>query len=196
MDWGMDTASGVASGLWPDCRRPVMMAAIKRSNRASLIRWAAAKSKTLALVPRSDPGHDDNAQELVRRGKTDLMFRAGRAAQDVALAEMDDNCIFADRWCGRIEGATGTLCSIHHDVRRRGTPCHCRLHDSRAGKANTKHACRPTWMGYRVRKASLWDSWRPAADWDTLNGTHQAAILWIEEAESELSRLDEAAEPP
>jgi DNA-binding PucR family transcriptional regulator len=27
-----------------------------------------------------------------------------------------------------------------------------------------------------------------------LNGTHQAAILWIEEAESELSRLDEAAE--
>ncbi|MGE5452973.1 MAG: hypothetical protein ACM3VZ_14155 [Acidobacteriota bacterium] len=61
---------------------PVLMAASRRATRASLIHWAAANIEKpgAPVAPYVSADMLANARELVRRGATDLIFNASRAA--------------------------------------------------------------------------------------------------------------------
>lgn len=193
----MDTASVSQVGFGQIAEDPVMMAAIKRSNRASLIRWAAANIENpgAPVPPVLTPDMMSNAQELVRRGKTDLMFRAGRAAQDVAW----------QKWMTIVFSLTDDAAELKAllelSARSIMTYADGNLHAIAAymtaeqeKQTQNTHVDRREWVT-RVLEGVAVDSREASRRLGyPLNGTHQAAILWIEEAESELSRLDEAAE--
>ena len=82
----IDQASLATDSLRFVADDPVLMAASRRSTRACLIHWAAANMEKpgAPVAPFASADMLSNARELVRRGATDLLFNASRAAQNTA----------------------------------------------------------------------------------------------------------------
>src|SRR6476620_3957891 len=82
----VDRATLEHDRLKRDAEDPVVTAAIRRTNRATLIQWAAANVRDPAAPVPPDLGPDalDLARETLRRGQPDLALGAYRAGQNAA----------------------------------------------------------------------------------------------------------------
>lgn len=175
---------------------PVLMAASRRATRSSLIHWAAANIENPgAPVSPYIPGDLlSNARELILRGETDLMFNASRAAQGTAwqqwmqiafeltaepveLRELLDVSArsITDFIDGNME-ALAAFIKAEREERMRGT--HVERRELVAAivegaVVNVQHASQR--LGYHLDQA------------------HHAAVIWSEEADTQLATLEQAA---
>lgn len=175
---------------------PVLMAASRRATRSSLIHWAAANIENpgAPVAPYIPGDMFSNARELLRRGETDLLFNASRAAQAKAwqqwmliafeltadpqeLRELLN--ISARSIAAFIEGnmeALAAFIQAEREERMRGTHVERRELVTAIVEGSgitTQHASQR--LGYNLEQ------------------THHAAVVWSEEAETQLSTLEQAA---
>lgn len=176
---------------------PVLMAASRRATRASLIHWAAANIEKpgAPVAPYVSADMLGNARELVRRGATDLIFNASRAAQNTAwqlwmkiafeltgdpqeLRELLD--VSARSIAAFIDGTMEKIAAFmktEREEQMRGTHVDRRELVTRiveGAPTSAKQASQR--LGYN------------------LDPTHHAAVVWSEEAVTELSALEAAAQ--
>jgi DNA-binding PucR family transcriptional regulator len=175
---------------------PVLMAASRRATRSSLIHWAAANIENPgAPVSPYVPGDMfSNARELLRRGETELMFNASRAAQGTAWQqwmliafeltadpeELRELLTVSARSIGTfIEGNMEVLARFiqtEREERMRGTHVERRELVTaivEGSVINTQHAGQR--LGYNLEQA------------------HHAAVIWSEEVDTQLATLELAA---
>jgi len=175
---------------------PVLMAASRRATRSSLIHWAAANIENPgAPVASYIPGDMfSNARELMRRGETELLFNASRAAQGTAWqqwmliafeltsdpVELRELLTVSARSIGTfIEGNMEVLAQFiqsEREERMRGTHVERRELVTaivEGSLVNTQLASQQ--LGY------------------SLEQSHHAAVIWSEEAETQLGTLELAA---
>lgn len=172
---------------------PVLMAASRRATRSSLIHWAAAniESPGAPVAPYVPADMLSNARELIRRGETDLMFNASRAAQGTAwqqwmviafeltsdaqeLRELLD--VSARSIAAFIDGnmeALAAFIKAEREERMRGT--HVERRELVAAIVegtgiNAQHAGQR--LGYNLEQK------------------HHAAVIWSEEADTQLATLE------
>ena len=176
---------------------PVLMAASRRATRASLIHWAAANMEKpgAPVAPYVSADMLANARELVRRSATDLIFNASRAAQNTAwqlwmriafeltsdpqeLRELLD--VSARSIATFIDGTMEKIAAFMKNEREeqmRGTHVDRRELVTRIVEGTTTGAKQASQrLGYNLEQK------------------HHAAVVWSEEAETELSALEGAAQ--
>ena len=175
---------------------PVLMSASRRAARFSVIHWARANIENPGEpVPPYLPADELSvARELLRRGKTELLFNASRAAQGTAWQqwmtiafeltadpqELRSLLALSARSIGDyIDGSMEILAEFLRSERE------ARLRDSHVerrelvtrivegGEVNVHQASRQ--LGY------------------TLEQAHHAAVIWSEEADTQLATLESAA---
>ena len=193
----IDQASLATDSLRFVADDPVLMAASRRSTRACLIHWAAANMEKpgAPVAPFASADMLSNARELVRRGATDLLFNASRAAQNTAW----------QLWMNIAFGLTNDT----HELRE--------LLDVSARSINTfidgtmdkiaafmKAEREEQMRGTHVDKRDLVTRIIEGAAVSPLQASqrlgygleqaHHAAVIWTEEAETELARLEQAAQ--
>ena len=175
---------------------PVLMSASRRAARFSLIHWARANiERPGEPVPPYMPADEFSvARELLRRGKIELLFNASRAAQATAwqqwmsiafeltsdpqelrsLLEVSARSIAA-----YIDAGTEILSDFLRSEREaRANDSHVERRDLvtaiiEGGEINPHQASRQ--LGYALDQA------------------HHAALIWSEEAETQLAALESAA---
>lgn len=176
---------------------PVLMAAARRSTRSSLIHWAAANIENpgAPVEPYVSGDMLSSARELVRRGVTEVMFNAARTTQNTAwqlwmsiafdltadrqeLRELLD--VSARSIAAFIDGTMDAMAAFMRTEREalmRGTHVDRRELVTLILEGASVNAQQDSQrLGYR------------------LDQTHHAAIVWSEEAETELSALEGAAQ--
>lgn len=193
----IDQASLAADVLRFAADDPVLVAASRRATRASLIHWAAANIEKpgAPVAPYVSADMLGNARELVRRGATDLIFNASRAAQNTAwqlwmniafeltsdpkeLRELLD--VSARSIATFIDGGMEKMAAFmktEREEQMRGT-----------------HVDRREWVTRIVEGASISAAQASQRLGYNLDQTHHAAVVWSEEAETELSALEGAAQ--
>ena len=175
---------------------PVLMAASRRATRSSLIHWAAANIENPgAPVSPYIPGDLlSNARELILRGETDLMFNASRAAQGTAWRQwmqiafeltadpaelrelLDVSARSITDFIDANMEALAAFIKAEREERMRGTHVERRELVTaivEGAPINAPHASQR--LGYQLEQA------------------HHAAVIWSEEADTQLATLEQAA---
>ncbi|GAA3946947.1 PucR family transcriptional regulator [Allohahella marinimesophila] len=192
----IDQASLSTDNLQLMADDPVIMAATRRANRSNLIHWAIANIEKpgAPVAPNLPSDMMSTARELVRRDATNLMFTAARAAQDAAwqrwmaiafqLTSDPDELrellsVSARSIASFIDACMREMASFmktEHEQLVRGTHVDRRelvtaiLEGASVSSQQASHR-----LGY------------------SLNHAHHAAVVWSEQAETEIGLLDEAA---
>ncbi len=198
-DWleEIEQASLAAEGRRPIDEDPVLMAATRRATRASLMHWAVSNidQPGVPVAPHVSPDMLDNARELVRRGATDLAFNSSRSVQNTAWQlwmniafsltsdpkELQELLVVsAQSIAGFIDGTMMQIAAFMQAEREalmRGTHVDRRELVTRILEGRAVDAQQASQrLGY------------------VLSQTHHAAVLWSEEAGTELQTLEAAAE--
>lgn len=176
---------------------PVLMAASRRATRASLIHWAAANIENpgAPVTPYVSADMLSNARELVRRNLTEIMFNASRSAQNIVwqywmyiafeltsdrqeVRELLDVsarsiALFID---GTMEGIAAFMKAEREDLMR-GT-----------------HVDRRELVTLIVEGVAVGVQQASQRLGYALEQTHHAAVVWSEEADTEISALETAAQ--
>ena len=176
---------------------PVLVAATKRANRSGLAHWAAANiERPGAFVPRyvsSDMA--SSALELARRGLSDALFNSTRAVQNAAW----------QRWQQIAFALTSDPAELQAllDVSARSISAFIDANmayladlireDREAGLRGT-HADRRELVTLILDGTDVTPQHASQRLGYALDQVHHAAVIWSEEADVELRRLEKAAE--
>ncbi|HEX5311001.1 PucR family transcriptional regulator [Aquabacterium sp.] len=192
----IDQASVPTDDLKFVAEDPVLMAASRRATRSSLTHWAAANIERpgAPVPPHISPDMLSNARELVRRQATDLIFNAARSMQSAAwqlwmtiafsltsdpaeLRELLD--VSARSIAAFIDGTMeqiNAFMKAEREAQMRGT-----LVDRRD-------------LVTRILEGVAMDEREASQRLDyPLGHKHHAAVIWCEEAETELGQLETSA---
>ncbi len=175
---------------------PVLMSASRRAARFSLIHWARANIENPGEpVPPYMPADELSvARELLRRGKTELLFNASRAAQATAW----------QHWMGIAFELTSDPQELRSllDVSSRSIADYIDagleilnefLRREREARAQDSHVERRELVAAIIEGAGANPSQASRQLGYGLEQTHHAAVIWSEEADTELAHLESAA---
>lgn len=190
----LDQASLASDQLVSD---PVLAAAARRVNRSGLIHWAASNiERPGAPVPRYVSGDMlSNARELARRGEAELMYSAARASQNAAW----------QRWLSivfeltsdphelkELLAVSSRSISAYIDANMEGIAEFVKA--EREERARGTHADRRDLVALIMEGVSVDPQHASIRLGYTLDQSHCAAIIWSEESEADLAKLEAAAE--
>ncbi|MDE1998138.1 MAG: PucR family transcriptional regulator [Burkholderiales bacterium] len=193
----IDQASLSSEGMRFVAEDPVLIAASRRVNRGSLIQWAAANIEKpgAPVPPYVSADMLTNARELLRLGATDLVFNSSRAAQSAAWqlwmniafsltsepAELRELLEVSARSIS--DYIDGTMSQIAEFMR-----------NEREHLMRGTHVDRRDLVSRIMEGASLDERQAGQRLGYSLGHPHHAAVIWSEEAETELSQLEAAAQ--
>ncbi|MAM89800.1 MAG: polyketide synthase regulator [unclassified Hahellaceae] len=192
----IDQASLSTDNLHLMADDPVIMAATRRANRSNLVHWAMANIEKpgAPVAPHLPPDMLSTARELVRRDATSLMFTAARAAQDAAW----------QRWMVIAFQLTSDPSELREllSVSARSIASFidaCMREMTIFMKAEHDQLVRGTHVDRRELVTAILEGAVVSAQQAShrldypLNHAHHAAVIWSEQAETEIGVLDEAA---
>lgn len=176
---------------------PVLLAASRRATRACLIHWAAANIEKpgAPVAPYISADMRTNVRELVRRGATDLIFNSTRASQNAAW-QLWMNIAFeqtADPKELR-ELLDVSARSINTFIDGTLEKVAAFMKTEREEQMRGTHVDRREWVTRIIEGASTSAKLASQRLGYSLEQAHHAAVVWSEEAETELSALEAAAQ--
>lgn len=190
----LDQASLAADLVTAD---PVLVAAAKRVNRSGMIHWAAANIENPgAPVPRFISADMlTNARELSRRGVSDLMFNAARSSQNAAW----------QRWMHIAFSLTSDPEELQEllDISARSIAAFIDVNmegineimrTEREERMQGTHADRRELVTLIIEGTPISVQQANRRLGYTLEQAHHAAVIWSEDADTELGKLEQAAE--
>ncbi|HET8869373.1 MAG TPA: PucR family transcriptional regulator [Aquabacterium sp.] len=193
----IDQASLSSEGMRFVAEDPVLIAASRRINRGSLIQWAAANIEKpgAPVPPYVSADMLTNARELMRLGATDLVFNSSRAAQSAAW----------QLWMNIAFGLTSDPVELRELLEVSARSISDYIDGTMSEIAEFMRSEREHMMrGTHVDRRDLVSRIMEGAPLDerqagqrlgyNMAHPHHAAVIWSEEAETELSQLEAAAQ--
>ncbi|MDE2594892.1 MAG: PucR family transcriptional regulator [Burkholderiales bacterium] len=176
---------------------PVLLAASRRATRACLIHWAAANLEKpgAPVAPYISADMKTNVRELVRRGATDLIFNSTRASQNAAW-QLWMNIAFEQTSDPQelrelLDVSARSINSFIDDTLEQIAAF---MRTEREEQTRGTHVDRREWVTRIVEGAAISAKLASQRLGYNLEQKHHAAVVWSEEAETELGALEVAAQ--
>ncbi|WP_199855810.1 PucR family transcriptional regulator [Burkholderia metallica] len=181
----------------PTMSDPVLAAAVRRINRNGLIHWATANLENPCAPVSRFLSADmlSSAQELVRRGLTDLVFVAARSSQSVVWQRWMDLAFTLTQDPAELRellAVSSRSIAAFIDTNMIGMAEFMRA--EREARLRGTHADRRELVTQIVEGTAISAQEASRRLGYTLEQRHHAAIIWSEEADIELGLLERAAD--
>ncbi|KDN86086.1 PucR family transcriptional regulator [Kitasatospora cheerisanensis] len=193
----LDAATLAGETRRPIADDPVLSAGLRRVNRANLLRWAAANA-TAPGVPVPAPEGDEQrlmARDIVRRGLDEPALDSYRAGESVAgrlwtriacslTTDPEELRDLLDVSLRSISAfVDGCVAAMSADLRA-----------ERAALTGSNHADRMQAVALLLDGAPIARARAEARLGYPLAGSHTAAVLWVDDLDSDFAQLDRAAD--
>ncbi|MFD8594838.1 PucR family transcriptional regulator [Kitasatospora sp. NPDC059646] len=193
----LDAATLAGETRRPIADDPVLSAGLRRVNRANLLRWAAANATAPGAPVPAPEGEEQRlmARDIVRRGLDEPALDSYRAGEAVAVrlwtriacsltADPEDLRELLDVSLRSISAfVDGCVAAMSAELRA-----------ERAALTGSNHADRMQAVALLLDGAPIARARAEARLGYPLAGRHTAAVLWIDDLDSDLAQLDRAAD--